>query len=55
MIRKVIVNCQEKKPVRAFDLLMDEYGSIYVEIKFPGFSNAFRIKLDDYIRQLESM
>lgn len=51
-MKRVVVDCEDKKPSRAFDLLLDECGDLYVEIKFPGLPHTSRIRLNEHIGKL---
>ena len=51
-MKRIVVDCSEKKPSRAFDLLLDECGGLFVEIKFPGLSHTSKIRLNEHLRKL---
>lgn len=51
-MKRVVVDCKEKKPSRAFDLLLDERGELFVEIKFPGLPHASKIRLNEHLKKL---
>lgn len=51
-MKKITVSCPEqKKPARVCDLIKEDSGIIYMEIKFPG-TVPLRINLSDYLKQL---
>lgn len=55
-MRRISVKCPGyRKPARVFDLLMDDEENVFVEIKFPDCSNVARIKINEYLLQLQSM
>lgn len=55
-MKRIPVKCPGyRKPARVFDLLMDDDGNIYVEVKFPDCPNAARVKINDYLMQLGAM
>ena len=53
-MRRVIVKCPGlMKPARVFDLLKDDNGDRFIEIRFPK-ADKLRIPLDQYLEELET-
>ena len=54
-MKRVEVNRPEyRQPARVFDLIMDDGGNVYVEIKFPG-SSAIRVNIKEELMKLQAM
>lgn len=50
-MRRVIVKCLEKKPAKVCELIKNENGEVFMEIKYPG-TGVISINLSDYLQQL---
>lgn len=48
---RIPIRDENRRPSRLFDLLFDENGRIYVEIKFKDWKQPSRVRIDHYINK----
>jgi hypothetical protein len=51
-MNRVSVKCEYRKPERVFDMIYENNGDIFIEMKFPGSSRIEKIKMNYYLTEL---